>query len=59
MDILQNPWSAGNLDDFLYYCCPECDIRDQSKEVFIKHALDNHPNSTEHIVHLAHAYITW
>ena len=53
MDDQQNPWSAINLDEFLYYCCPECDTKDQSKEVFIKHALDNHPNSRECIVRAA------
>ena len=53
MDIHENPWSARNLDEFLYYCCPECDTKDQSKEVFIKHALDNHPNSREYVVRAA------
>ena len=53
MDSQSNPWSARNLDEFLYYCCPECDTKNQSKEVFIKHALDNHPNSKEYIVSAA------
>ena len=42
-DLKHNPWTVGNLDDFLYYCCPECDNRTQSKQCFINHAYLNHP----------------
>ena len=36
---MKNPWDVVNLDDFLYYCCPECDeYRDQSRDLFIQHA---------------------
>jgi hypothetical protein len=41
-DEKHNPWSVTNLDEFLYYCCPECDNRTQSKELFINHAYLNH-----------------
>ena len=44
-DINNNPWSKGNLEEFLFYCCPECDVRDQSKETFLEHALIDHPHS--------------
>ena len=50
---MENPWNVKNLDEFLYYWCPECDIRDQSKDLFVKHALETHPNSREYVVHLA------
>ena len=53
MNIQENPWLVRSIDEFLYYCCPECDTKDQSKDLFIKHALDKHSNSTEYIVHLA------
>ena len=46
MEIHQNnPWSVKNLDEFLYYCCPECDVRNHSKELFLQHAFENHPDS--------------
>ena len=42
-----NPWTVTNLEEFLYYCCPECDISRetiyQSRELFLKHAFDEHP----------------
>ena len=44
MDEL-NPWAVGNIEEFHYYCCPECDERNHSKECFIQHALEKHPNS--------------
>ena len=47
MDIQINPWSGKELEEFLYFCCPECNIKDQSKELFLKHALDTHPNARE------------
>ena len=50
---MENPWNVKNLDEFLYFWCPECDTRDKSKVMFVKHALDNHPNSREYVVHLA------
>ena len=41
-----NPWSvAGNLNDFLYFCCPECPAKDRSMKEFVTHALKQHPNA--------------
>ena len=45
-----NPWNVECLEEFLYFCCPECDLRDQSKENFIQHALDKHQNSKEYVL---------
>ena len=43
-----NPWtSISKIEEFLYFCCPECEEKNQSREIFIKHALDKHPNSKE------------
>ena len=41
-----NPWAVGQLEDFLYFCCPECDVRNQSKELFLQHAIE-HPLAKE------------
>jgi hypothetical protein len=40
---LNNPWAVKQLEDFLFYCCPECSDRSQTKETFINHALFQHP----------------
>ena len=46
---LQNPWNVERLEDFLYYCCPECDQRNVTQSAFVKHAVVNHPKSHEFI----------
>lgn len=38
-----NPWLVTYLEEFLYYCCPECDERCQSRDTFLDHALGRHP----------------
>ena len=43
LDETSNPWNVTSLDDFLFYCCPECDNRTVTKNDLIKHALNNHP----------------
>ena len=40
----QNPWMVDQLEEFLYFCCPECDEKYQVKDLFLQHALFNHPN---------------
>ena len=43
-----NPWCVDNLEEFLYFCCPECDnVKHQSRTDFINHALDQHPDSKD------------
>ena len=34
-----NVWKVGQLEEFLYFCCPNCDAKEKSKELFVKHAL--------------------
>ena len=41
--IENNPWSVRKWEEFLYFCCPECDEKSQSKDNFITHALSIHP----------------
>ena len=41
---MDNPWAVDSLQKFNYYCCPECDIKCQAKQDFIKHAFECHPN---------------
>ena len=38
-----NPWDVSNLEEFLFFCCPECDSKHPSKSSFINHALIEHP----------------
>ena len=48
MDNMEdNPWLVDNLEEFLYFCCPECDERKQSKDLFLQHALNQHVKAQE------------
>lgn len=40
-----NPWDVDYLEDFLVFCCPECQELNQNKEDFLEHALESHPSS--------------
>jgi hypothetical protein len=40
---LVNPWSVETLEEFHFYCCPECNDRYQSAIKFKAHATFNHP----------------
>ena len=40
-----NPWDVKSLEDFHFYCCPECPSKTADKTDFIKHAVIAHPHS--------------
>ena len=40
-----NPWGVSTLEDFLHFCCPECDVKDKSKELFLEHISKKHPKA--------------
>ena len=46
-DDEENPWFVENLEKFLYFCCPECDERNQYKDQFLRHALNQHPKAKQ------------
>ena len=37
-----NPWTSPNIDDFLHYCCPECDLKTKDGHTFYEHAIHAH-----------------
>ena len=39
------PWGAENLDEFLFYCCPECDDKFKESQSFLDHAMHSHETS--------------
>ena len=36
------PWNVSTIEEFLYYCCPECDWKTKNHETFLKHAITSH-----------------
>ena len=45
----ENPWDVSNIQEFLYYNCPECDTRVKDSELFVQHALENHELSKSYL----------
>ena len=45
MTLQVNPWYVINLEDFLFYCCPECDNKTKNPKAFLNHAVTSHPNA--------------
>ena len=39
---IKNPWLVENITDFIYFCCPECDIHVKTENLFKEHALEKH-----------------
>ena len=52
--LQNNPWDVPNIQEFLFYNCPECDVRVKDSEVFVQHALDNHKLSKESVEMVSH-----
>ena len=40
------------LAEFLFYCCPECNDRNSSRETFLNHAFEKHPEATDNLKRL-------
>ena len=44
-----HPWDVQSLEEFRFYCCPECPSKTLNKTEFIKHAVTRHSNSVSYI----------
>ena len=40
--MVLNPWKVQSIDEFNYFCCPECVFRAKEDSSFQAHALQNH-----------------
>ena len=45
----ENPWDVESLYDLRYYNCPSCPFSHASKQDFICHAHDSHPESVNYL----------
>ena len=44
----ENIWSTvTDIEEFHFYCCPECNFKDNSREIFVHHVLKEHPNAKQ------------
>ena len=40
-----NPWGLADLEEFLFYCCPECDEKFKDSHIFVNHATNSHESA--------------
>merc|ERR1711860_16842 len=39
------PWGAKSIEEFLFYCCPECDEKYKDCQNFVDHAMQTHDSA--------------
>ena len=44
-----SPWDVRSLYELQVYDCPECVFQDWSKQSFVNHAIQNHPDSSKYL----------
>ena len=42
-----NPWNVTHMEEFLFYCCPECDHKAKDCQIFVEHAIFEHEMARE------------
>ena len=42
-------WLVGDVNDFLFYKCPECNDTIKEKEQFLQHAIEIHPYTSRNL----------
>ena len=51
-DVKENPWNIQSIYEFQYFNCPTCVFKDQSKQEFVNHAYETHPNSIQYLINI-------
>ena len=46
---LENPWNIESLYDLQYFNCPSCSYKNSSKQDFVCHSFDTHPDSVDYL----------
>ena len=49
----ENPWAIISIFQLQYFNCPSCDFRNQSKQSFVEHAFEIHPESIEFLIKIS------
>ena len=49
---MENPWNIHSIYEFQYFNCPTCIFRNQSKQEFVNHAYEFHPDSLDYLINI-------
>ena len=47
---MENPWNITSIYMFQYYNCPSCIFKNNSKQEFVNHACEFHPESIDYFI---------
>ena len=50
---IENPWDVESLYEFQYFNCPICFFKHVSKQDFVHHAYNTHPESIEYFKNIS------
>ena len=45
----ENPWDIRSIYELQYFNCPKCSYKNNSKQEFIQHAYEDHPEAIAHL----------
>ena len=49
---IENPWNIESIYELQFFICPSCEFKNHSKQIFLNHAFENHPESVNSIISL-------
>ena len=55
---LENPWIINSIYELLFYNCPSCEFKHNSKQTFVDHAIDNHPEAANGFTNISDGSIS-
>ena len=49
---MENPWNIDSIYELQFYNCPCCVFKDHSKQTFINHAINHHPEAVNSLTNV-------
>ena len=49
---LENPWNINSLYELQFFNCPSCEYKHDSKQDFVFHAYESHPESVDYLTNV-------
>ena len=49
---MKNPWNIQSIFEFQFFNCPSCTFKNNSKQEFVNHAYEIHPESIDFLMNI-------
>ena len=57
-DVIENPWEVESIYEFYFFNCPTCSYKHCSKQDFVNHVFDFHPESVDYLKNISDGSLT-